>query len=177
MNPTALISPDDAKLLISNGAILIDIREPDEYVSENISGSINVPLSSWRSECFDTYTKDKKLIFHCQSGNRTKQSLEKIHALGFGQCYILDGGLLAWKKSGHATQSNRSKPFPIMRQVQIVIGMMVLLGVILSYSVSPAFNLLSGFFGAGLLFAGITGSCGLASLLMRLPFNKNKSNP
>ena len=60
MNPTALISPDDAKVLISNGAILIDIREPDEYASENISGAINISLSSWRSECFDTYTKDKK---------------------------------------------------------------------------------------------------------------------
>lgn len=172
MGRCVLISAKDAESLISNDAIIIDIREDDEYARERILGAVNVPLSSWQSECFDSFSKDKPLIFHCQSGNRTKQSIEKIQALGWSQSYILDGGLMAWKQSGNTTQSSRSKPFPIMRQVQIVIGTMVLLGVILSYGVSPAFNLLSAFFGAGLLFAGITGSCGLANLLMRLPFNK-----
>jgi len=60
---------------------------------------------------------------------------------------------------------------PIMRQVQVVVGFMVLLSSALAALVSPWFLLLTGFFGAGLLFAGLTGTCGMAALLGRMPWN------
>ena len=84
--------------------------------------------------------------------------------------------MTAWKKDGNATNKNKNEPLPLMRQVQIIVGFMVILGVVLSYTVSPYFNLLSAFFGAGLLFSGISGFCGLANVLMLLPYNKRKRN-
>lgn len=71
-------------------------------------------------------------------------------------------------------KKNVKEPLPIMRQVQIIVGFMVLLGVVLSFTVSQYFAILSGFFGAGLLFAGLTGTCGLAVMLEFLPYNKRK---
>lgn len=59
-----------------------------------------------------------------------------------------------------------------MRQVQIAAGALVLLGVILGYGVAPGFFLISGVVGAGLLFAGISGFCGMARLLMKMPWNR-----
>ena len=59
-----------------------------------------------------------------------------------------------------------------MRQVQIVAGSLVLLGVVLGTTVSPLFLLLSGFVGAGLVFAGLSGWCGMAQLLALAPWNR-----
>ena len=92
--------------------------------------------------------------------------------LGLNDFFILSGGLTAWKKQGQPTRINTKEPLPIMRQVQIVVGFMVLLGVVLGYVVSPWFHLLSAFFGGGLLFAGLSGTCALANVLMLLPYNK-----
>jgi hypothetical protein len=63
-------------------------------------------------------------------------------------------------------------PLPLMRQVQIVAGSLVLLGLILSQTVAPASILLTGFVGAGLVFAGVSGFCGLARLLAVMPWNR-----
>lgn len=62
-----------------------------------------------------------------------------------------------------------------MRQVQIAAGLLILCGVVLGYSVSGGFFLLSGFVGAGLLFAGVTGFCGMARLLRVMPWNRRTS--
>ena len=59
-----------------------------------------------------------------------------------------------------------------MRQVQIAAGSLVLLGVLLGFLWRPEFYALSGFIGAGLLFAGITGWCGMAKLLVVMPWNR-----
>lgn len=55
---------------------------------------------------------------------------------------------------------NKSQPLPLMRQVQIAAGGLILIGVVLGYAVNSSFFLLSGFVGAGLMFAGISGFVG-----------------
>ncbi|MBL0811046.1 DUF2892 domain-containing protein, partial [Klebsiella michiganensis] len=67
---------------------------------------------------------------------------------------------------------DKSQPLPLMRQVQIVAGALILLGVALGYAFSSGFFLLSAFVGAGLTFAGITGFCGMARLLALMPWNR-----
>ena len=79
-----------------------------------------------------------------------------------------------WKRCGLTTEVNRKAPLDIMRQVQIVVSLMVLIGVILSYAISPYFIILTIIAGLGLLIAGVTGYCGMANLLMMLPYNKPK---
>jgi rhodanese-related sulfurtransferase len=71
------------------------------------------------------------------------------------------------------TVQDKAQPRPLMQQVQIVAGSLVLLGVVLGYLLNPAFFLLSGFVGAGLLFAGLSGWCGMALLLAKMPWNRS----
>jgi hypothetical protein len=85
---------------------------------------------------------------------------------------VLDGGLDSWKKAGLATKADRKAPLEIMRQVQITAGSIVVAGAVLAATVSPAFIWLSAFIGAGLVFAGSTGWCGMAKLLAVMPWNR-----
>lgn len=86
---------------------------------------------------------------------------------------MLEGGLANWKRAGLPTVQDKAQPRPLMQQVQIVAGSLVLLGVVLGYLLNPAFFLLSGFVGAGLLFAGLSGWCGMALLLAKMPWNRS----
>jgi rhodanese-related sulfurtransferase len=86
---------------------------------------------------------------------------------------MLEGGLDAWKKAGLPVSLDRSKPIDVMRQVQIVAGSLVLAGVLLGVLIAPGFYALSGFVGAGLLFAGVSGFCGMARLLALMPWNRS----
>lgn len=168
------ISPSDAKALLAKGAALIDIREPDEYARENIIEAHLLSLSAIENgdrlgpfEPYDT------VIFHCQSGMRTAQNAQKlVDAVAPASVLFLEGGLNAWKKDGKEILSDKSQPLPIMRQVQIIAGALILMGVVLGYSVHQAFFLLSGFVGAGLLFAGVSGFCAMARLLTIMPWNR-----
>jgi rhodanese-related sulfurtransferase len=166
------ISPERAADLVRGGATLIDIREADEFARERIPGARHHALS--RIGNGDVVRPgDDVLVFHCRSGARTKGNAARL-AAATPKCetYILEGGLDAWKKAGLPVALDRSQPIDIMRQVQIVAGSLVLLGVVLGVSVAPAFYALSGFVGAGLLFAGVSGFCGMARLLAVMPWNR-----
>lgn len=166
------IDPREAKqLLDSGGAVLIDIRESDEFAREHVPGAQHVPLSGFDAADFEGRS-DKIAVFHCASGARTAEAAPRILGTAFAEVYQLDQGLAGWKKAGLKTVINRRMPISIMRQVQITAGSLVLLGVILGFTVSPWFFALSGFVGAGLAFAGISGTCAMASLLALMPWNR-----
>ncbi len=152
-------------------AVLIDVREPDEYIREHIPGAHLVPLSGFNPEDFPK-EHDKIAVFHCRSGGRTEASAPQILATGFREVYQLDGGIQAWRDAGYQINENVRAPISIMRQVQITAGSLVLLGVVLAVLVNPWFMALSGFVGAGLAQAGITGNCAMASLLKHMPWNR-----
>ena len=157
--------------LDSDKAVLIDIREPDEYAREHIPGSRLVPLSGFDAADFPK-DHDKIAVFHCNSGNRTCQAAPQILSSGFREVYHLEGGLRAWKKAGLAVNINRQAPISIMRQVQITAGALVVLGILLAILVSPWFMALSAFVGAGLVFAGVSGTCAMANVLALMPWNR-----
>jgi rhodanese-related sulfurtransferase len=87
------------------------------------------------------------------------------------EIFQIDGGLEAWHNAGLPTVIDRRQPIELQRQVQIVAGGLVLLGIVMGLSVSPWFLAVSLFVGAGLMFAGISGYCGMARLLQRAPWN------
>lgn len=157
-------------------AVLIDVREADEHAREHIPGARLVPLSGFSTSDF---SKDhgKIGVFHCQSGARTEEAAARILKTGFDEVYHLQGGLAGWKAAGFTVNLNRSAPISIMRQVQITAGSMVVLGIVLALLVSPWFMALSAFVGAGLTFAGVTGTCALASVLRHMPWNKSTEAP
>lgn len=168
------ISPSEAQQRQAEGALLVDIREPDEYAREYIPSARLLSLSAIEKGArLENLTPNDTVIFHCQSGMRSTQNAAKLAAITApAQVFLLEGGLDNWKKTGLPVTVEKSQPLPIMRQVQIIAGALVVLGVVLGYSINPAFFLLSGAVGAGLLFAGISGFCGLARLLNLMPWNK-----
>lgn len=167
------ISPEGAAALMRAGAVLVDIRERDEHAREKIADARHHAVSVIDRK-HPARPGDSVLIFHCKSGARTRQYAERIaSACPTGiATYILDGGIDAWKKAGLPVVLDRSQPISTMRQVQIAAGSLVLLGVILGVTVSPGFYALSGFVGAGLVFAGISGFCGMARVLELMPWNR-----
>ncbi|HEY3589627.1 MAG TPA: rhodanese family protein [Buttiauxella sp.] len=168
------ISPADAKILVAQGAALIDIRERDEHARENIAEAHLLSLSAIeKGDRLGPFDPFDTVIFHCQSGMRTVQNAQKLaESVAPAKVYLLEGGLNAWKKDGQEILADKSQPLPLMQQVQIAAGTLVLAGVVLGFSVDQGFFLLSGFVGAGLLFAGISGFCGMARILAKMPWNR-----
>lgn len=166
MNPSP-IPPHEAARLVRQGALLVDVREPDEFARISIPGSENHPLS--RIGPLDV---PQTVIFLCRSGMRTQANAARLASCHLGAAYTLEGGVEGWRKSGLPVAADASAPIEIMRQVQIAAGALILLGVFLSWAVAPGWLALAGLVGAGLTFAGITGWCGMALVLARAPWNR-----
>ncbi|MDO5687175.1 MAG: rhodanese family protein [Neisseria sp.] len=166
------ITPQEAAELVKNGAVVVDIRCQREFDRKHITDSVCIPRDNMSSLDLPA---GKPVIFSCLSGMRTRHNaafLEKC-ACDCAQVYLLQGGMNAWERAGLPVEKKAGEPLDIMRQVQIAAGLLVLLGVILGAFVSPWFYFLSAFVGAGLMFAGITGFCGMARLLMCMPWNRS----
>lgn len=158
--------------LAEKKAVLIDIRDPIEHAREHVLGARFVPLEGLDSADFAD-DSGKIAVFHCQMGHRTQMAAERLIATAFKEAYALKGGINGWKAAGLPVHVDRKVPISIMRQVQIAAGGLVLLGTVLAALVSPWFLFLSGGVGAGLIFAGMSGFCGMAHLLAALPWNRS----
>lgn len=118
------------------------------------------------------------VVLHCHSGSRSAQAAERLVSAeerSDRAVYTLRGGIRAWKAAGlptRGTDGSSAPKMPVMRQVLLVAGSAVLVGSALAAFVSPWFLVIPVFFGAGLAFAGATGACGMASLLMAMPWNR-----
>lgn len=161
-------------------AMILDVREKDEFAAEHIEHSVNVPLSCFASLApgFLNQLQERDLVIMCRSGKRAQLAALEVQKLGYGDkvnATVFEGGILEWRRQGHATVALNKKHFPIMRQVQLVAGAAVLLGTGLGFWVNPSFFAISAFFGAGLMLAGATGFCGMAFFLARLPWNRSQS--
>lgn len=166
------ITPDQAAQMLREGAQLVDVREPDEHARERIPGARNLPLSRLAAAEL-AVPAGRPVLFHCRSGARTAGQAGQLAAKAGGcEAYVVEGGLEAWKRAGLPVALDRRQPLELMRQVQIAAGSMVVLGVVLGALVAPGFYALSGFVGAGLVFAGVTGTCGLARVLRLMPWNR-----
>jgi len=176
MSTLKTISPERAAELIRNGAMLVDVREGDEHARERIPGARHVALSRLDAQA-PVQRDDAIVIFHCRSGARTQANASRLATAAGCEAFVLEGGLDGWKKAGLPTAIDRKQPLELMRQVQIAAGSLVLTGVLLGFLVNPAFYLLSGFVGAGLTLAGVTGFCGMARLLAVMPWNRRVAAP
>ncbi len=168
------IPPVELKPLLANSSsacCLVDVREPVEYEEAHIAGARLIPLGQLEQRVAEI-DRSGSVVVMCQGGKRGAEAREKLTKLGFIGVRNLAGGILAWKSAGLPVTESTRKVLPLMRQVQITIGLGVLTGVVLSKLVNPNFIYLSAFFGAGLVFAGSTGWCGLAILMSKMPWNR-----
>ena len=166
-SPTTKIMQDveapTLKVWLERGeALLIDVREPSEYAAEHIPDARLLPLST-----FDPVRvpqeAGKKVVLHCVMGMRSAQAGQKLLDAGFTTVYNFRGGVQAWKDAGYATARGQRAPLSLQRQVQIVSGSLVLLGTLLGILASLWFLLLSVVVGVGLVYAGVSGTCGMGT--------------
>jgi rhodanese-related sulfurtransferase len=158
-----------AKRMNAGRAVLVDIREPDEFARAHVQGALSHPLSK-----IDTLgvAADQAVVFACKAGLRTAGNAPRLALCAGREAYVMEGGLDAWIEAGLPVEVDRKAPLEIMRQVQIAAGLLILAGVALGFLVHPAFFGLSAFVGAGLTLAGATGFCGMARMLGLAPWNR-----
>jgi rhodanese-related sulfurtransferase len=148
----------------------IDVRSQAEFTAEHISKFRNIPLDQ-----LETFEKELSehhtIVLSCATGIRSAKAYKVIEEKA-NIVLNVEGGLTAWNTAGFDTVKGSSSVISVMRQVQIVVGLGVLLGVILSQFYHINFIWVSAFFGAGLLFSGVTNTCALAVILGKMSWNK-----
>lgn len=164
------MSPQELQEKLKTGTItLIDVREPAENREMRIPGACLIPQNHLSG---DKLPKGAKcIVLHCRSGKRSAAAREKLLAQRPDlTIYSLEGGILAWEKCGYALK--RADTLSLERQTFIATGSLVVLGAVLGFTLSPLYHGISAFVGGGLMFAGITGKCGMMKLLGRMPWNR-----
>jgi len=154
---------------------LLDVRTPAEHAEVHVPGVHLAPLDKLDAAELadaDGFAKDQALFIFCRSGGRAKQAAEKLEKSGYTQCSVVEGGTMAWAAAGLPVERGATKVMSLERQVRIAAGAIVVIGALLAQFVNPAFVWLSGFVGAGLMFAGITDTCAMGMLIAKLPWNQ-----
>jgi glyoxylase-like metal-dependent hydrolase (beta-lactamase superfamily II)/rhodanese-related sulfurtransferase len=156
------------------GPFMLDVRSALEFESERIDGAHLLPLDELDRR-LEEVPDHGDVVVVCRTGIRATIAAETL-ARGGRRPRVVEGGMIAWRRAGLPVRAGRRR-LPVDRQVQLIAGSMVLTGVMLGVLVSPWFLAIAAFFGAGLTFAGATGTCGLALLLLRMPWNRPLPEP
>ena len=171
------ISPVEMNKLLSNAKKydFLDVRTPAEYGSVHAVGARLAPVDDLdvkailQSRIGDVADP---IYVLCKAGTRGRKACEKFQAAGITNVVNVEGGTDAWVASGLPVERGSSKVIGLDRQVRIAAGLLVVIGVVLALAVHIGFVAIAGFVGAGLVFAGVTDTCGMAMLLAKMPWNQ-----
>lgn len=153
---------------------LIDVRTPAEFREVHAESARLVPLDSLDPKAVMAARngdQDRPLYAICKSGGRSRQAAEKFAACGYPNVVSVEGGTTAWEKAGLPVVRGK-KTIGLERQVRIAAGSLVVIGTILGAFVHWGFLGIPAFVGSGLVFAGVTDTCGMAMLLAKMPWNQ-----
>ena len=98
------IDVQEAQKRVQGGALLLDVREQNEYDEEHIPGAQLLPLSELMAR-FDELPKDQEIVAQCRSGKRSAQATDFLRAQGY-DVTNMEGGILRWKAEGLPTESD-----------------------------------------------------------------------
>lgn len=172
------ITPEELRQKLGDGSAidLIDVRTPVEYREVHAKQARNVPLDRLDPKTLmesRNGSSEEPLYVICRTGNRADRACRKFDAAGYSNIVNVEGGTVGWEQAGLPVVHGK-KAISLERQVRIVAGFLTLIGAVLALTVSIWFALLPAFIGAGLAFAGITDTCGMAMLLAKMPWNQVK---
>jgi rhodanese-related sulfurtransferase len=175
------ISPLELAELCKDGKYidLIDVRTPVEFQELHAVAARNIPLDQLDPSALirsRNGSPSGPFYLICRSGSRGKQACEKFLNAGCDNVVNVEGGTLAWESAGLPVVRGK-KAISLERQVRISAGLLVSLGALLSWLIHPAFIGLPAFVGLGLVYAGVTDTCGMGLILARMPWNhRNKTS-
>jgi len=170
--PATLSAAAAVRFVAAGGAAsIVDVRTGAEFVGEHISGSRHIPLDEIGTRADEVRAIAAPRLLLCRSGGRAAIAQKTLAGLGVAGLSVIEGGIDAFAQAGGVTVKGRSV-ISLERQVRIAAGSLSLLGVLAGALVHPGFLVLSGFIGAGLIFAGITDWCGMGLLLSKMPWNR-----
>lgn len=171
--PFAVIPPAEAARLRDGGqAVIVDVREPDEYRQRHVPGAALFPTSCFSVSGFPAAAPGRRTLVLCKGGGRASKVAAAMCASGRSDVAVIEGGITGWTAAGLPTQGDARAPMPIMRQVMIMAGSLLAAFTALGFFVHPAFLAGTAFVSLGLVFAGVSGICPMASMLGRMPWNR-----
>jgi rhodanese-related sulfurtransferase len=175
---TRSIAPAELCRLRSSGKTLelLDVRTPPEFINAHVPGARLIPLDDLDIKAYlQQHEPGQPVYVLCQAGSRAQKAIERFERCGCYDGVLVEGGTQAWIDAGLSVNRGKSNVLPMMRQVQIVVGTLSAVGSVLALLISRWFAVVPLLLGCGLLFAGITGTCGMAILLAKMPWNRSQS--
>ena len=172
--PVRTVTPVDAAAWIASGdAVIVDVRSSDEFRAEHIAGAISMPLDTLPAALDAlSLSPGRRLVFQCLKGGRGASACAAVGDV-WPEHYNLAGGIEGWKAAGlPVVGAAGTGTLPLFRQVQVAVGLIVFALVLAGFVLGPVFFGLAGAIGFMLALAGVTGWCGMALLLQRMPWNR-----
>jgi rhodanese-related sulfurtransferase len=155
-----------------NDVRILDVRMRSEFENAHIAGAYNVPLDQLPEHAADMRdASGGAVILVCQSGQRAQKAEALLHDAGMPNVHVLEGGMRAWLADALPTRRIRAR-VSLERQVRIAAGALVTLGSLAALMTSPLWAALPAAIGTGLIFAGVTDTCAMGTLLAKLPYNR-----
>ena len=159
------------KMLQSGGAVLVDVRTPAEFSEVRAKAAINLPLDRLSKDMLEKIAKGKRVLFICRSGKRGETAIAQGSSWGI-VCDNIVGGTMAWEQDGFEVDRGERAVMSLERQVRIAAGGLVAIGTALGLVGATWALFIPLFVGCGLVFSGVTDTCGMAMILARMPWNQ-----
>lgn len=166
-------SPQELQAALAAPAppLLLDVREYPEYAAGHLEGARLIPLAEIEKRAGEL-PKDQPIVSMCRTGRRSADAAATLERLGYTNVSQLTGGVMAWEQAGLPLEKEAHAPWALERQVRLVAGTLILLGLALSHIWALAI-VLAWFVPLGLIFAALTDSCLMGMLLAKMPWNRS----
>lgn len=177
MSIEVISAKDFLKVNAHKESCVIDLRTPIEVASESLPKFIHLPVQDFSLERLEQILRvnnqvNQNIYLLCQSGKRADIAVAKLPKSLTHNVFVIEGGLSALKEEGIVTVQSNRKVISLERQVRITAGALTLIGACLALFIHINFLAIPIFIGSGLMFAGITNTCGMGLLLAKMPWNK-----
>ncbi|MEM7783325.1 MAG: rhodanese-like domain-containing protein [Planctomycetota bacterium] len=159
--------------------LIVDVRTPAEFRTVHARGVVNAPLNDLDPAAIVNAHKvdpGTTIYMICKMGGRSHKACEKFVASGYSNVANVVGGTDQWILEGHPVVDGEKKVISLDRQVRIMAGSLVFIGSALGYFIHSAWIGLPALIGAGFLFSGLTDTCGMGSILAKMPWNSPRDS-
>jgi rhodanese-related sulfurtransferase len=157
--------------------VVIDVRSAAEFESLHIRGSYNVPLPLLAEHTDELAARlGSRVVLVCQSGVRAEQARQRLAKAGIETAYVLTGGAPGYAAAGGDVVKGKDR-WDLERQVRLVAGSLVVMGLAGGKFVSPRIRTLAGVIGAGLTFSAATNTCAMGKVISAMAWNKAAKEP